>query len=287
MQLRPRFETARGDGIDLHLALWEGQGPRVVCIHGLTANCRCWDPAARQLFPRFRVAAPDLRGRGRSGRPSHGYSVAHHVADLKGLLDHLGLESAVIMGHSLGAVITLAFAARYPERVTRAVLWDGGGQLSEAETRRVFTGIQPTLQRLAQVYADAEAYLRARRQTPFLQPWSLALETYFRYELETVPDGVRANIQAEHILEEIQQLGELDVGALYPRVRCPLLILRALKGLLAPDDILLPDHAVAEMRRQMPQLRCVDLPGANHYSVLFHPNAVRDYALREFLRPVC
>ncbi len=287
MLLKPRFETARGDGIDLHMALWEGQGPRVVCIHGLTANCRCWDPAARQLFPRVRVAAPDLRGRGRSGRPPHGYSVAHHVADLKSLLDHLDLESAVIMGHSLGAVITLAFAARYPERVIRAVLWDGGGQLSEAETQRVFTGIQPALQRLAQVYADAEAYLRARRQTPFLQPWSLALETYFRYELETVPDGVRANIQAEHILEEIQQLGELDVGALYSRVRCPLLILRALKGLLAPDDILLPDHAVAEMRRQMPQLRCVDLPGANHYSVLFHPNAVRDYALREFLRPAC
>jgi pimeloyl-ACP methyl ester carboxylesterase len=286
MQLAPRFETARGDGIDLHLALWDGQGPPVVCIHGLTANCRCWDPVARQLSPWFRVAAPDLRGRGRSGRPPHGYSVARHVADLEGLLDHLGLESAVIMGHSLGAVITLAFAAHHPERVTRAVLWDGGGRLSEAETQRVFEGIQPVLQRLAEVYADAEAYLQARRQTPYLQPWSLALETYFRYELETVPDGVRANIQVEHILEEIQQLGELDVAALYPRVRCPLLILRALRGLLTPDDILLPERAVDEMRRQMPQLQCVDLPGANHYSVLFHPNAVRDFALREFLRPV-
>jgi pimeloyl-ACP methyl ester carboxylesterase len=286
MQLTPQFETVRGDGIDVHLALWEGKGPPVVCIHGLTANCRCWDSAAKQLFPRFQVVVPDLRGRGRSGRPSKGYSVAHHVADLKCVLDHLGLATAIIMGHSLGAVITLAFAARYPERVTRAALWDGGGRLSEAESERVMKGIQPALQRLGQVYADTDAYLQARRQTPFLQPWSLALETYFRYEIETVSDGVRSNVQTEHILEEIQQLGELDVGELYPLIRCPILILRAVEGLLAPDDILLPDRAVAEMQRQMSQARCVDLPGTNHYSVLFHPNAVRDFALRQFLQPL-
>lgn len=284
MLLTPQYQTLRGDGIDLHLALWEGQGAPVVCIHGLTANCRCWDTTARQLFPRFRIVAPDLRGRGRSGRPPSGYSVAHHVADLKRVMDHLGLAKAVIMGHSLGATITLAFAARHPERVSRAVLWDGGGRLSEAEFQRVMKGIQPALQRLGQVYPDTDAYLQARRQTPFLQPWSLALETYFRYEIETVSDGVRSNIQRAHILEEIQQLGELDAAALYPRIRCPILILRAVEGLLAPDDILLPEGAVAQMQRRMPQARRVDLQGANHYSVLFLPNAVRDFALRQFLQ---
>lgn len=110
----PVLKKTGGENIFMQVAVWGARGKPVVCIHGLTANCRCWDGIAEALSPKFQVVATDLRGRGVSERPSKGYSVLHHIEDLMALLDALGLERPAIMGHSLGALITLAFAALHP-----------------------------------------------------------------------------------------------------------------------------------------------------------------------------
>ena len=110
----PIMEKAKGDGVQINLATWPGDAGPVLCVHGITANCRCWDVLAEALTPDYRVIAMDLRGRGQSEKPSAGYSLGHHLRDINCLLDDLQLERAVIMGHSLGAFIGLAFAAQYP-----------------------------------------------------------------------------------------------------------------------------------------------------------------------------
>jgi serine phosphatase RsbU (regulator of sigma subunit)/pimeloyl-ACP methyl ester carboxylesterase len=272
-------------GVPVHVSAWDGGTPSVLAVHGLTANSRCWDLLAGVLSPTHRLLAVDLRGRGRSGRPATGYSPAAHVGDLVGVLDGLGLERAVLMGHSLGAFIALAFAAEHPDRVAKLVLVDGGGDLPPPQMDRVMAAIRPALDRLGRVYPDAEAYLRQMRASPYLQPWSEACEPYCRYELEATPGGVRVNIDAAHIAEEAANLRAVKVSDYYGRVRCPVLILRATEGLLRPDDILLPPETLERLLGALPQARHLDVTGTNHYGVVFQPHPARDRALLDFLRP--
>ena len=88
--IEPIMKKVRGDGIDIQVAIWEGRGKTILCVHGLTANCRSWDLMASSLAPRHRVIAMDLRGRGLSGAPPSGYSLDHHSRDLLALMDNLG-----------------------------------------------------------------------------------------------------------------------------------------------------------------------------------------------------
>ncbi len=279
----PSMSRVNGYGVKIHLAVWEGKGRDVLCVHGLTANCRCWDVLAAALAPRHRVLAFDLRGRGLSDKPSSGYSVETHCEDVKAILDGRGLNRAVLIGHSLGAFIALAFAAQSPERVSGMILMDGGGKLSPQQTEKVLAMIRPSLDRLGQVFPSFDSYLETMKKIPFLRPWSPVLETYFRHEVEEVEGGIRSRIQARHIQEEVANLSRVDAARFYPKIQCPVLILRATEGILARDDILLPEEVVQRMVREMPRAASFNVEGTNHYSILFQSDPRRDRAILEFL----
>jgi pimeloyl-ACP methyl ester carboxylesterase len=280
----PTMIKAKGDGVKIQLAVWQGKGREILCIHGITANSRFWDCLALALAPHHRVIAMDLRGRGLSDKPPTGYSIKHHCKDIAALMDDQGLERPVVMGHSLGAFISLVFAAQYPERVDRLILVDGGGKLSEDQMAKVFAGIKPSLDRLGQVFPSVETYLSLMKQAPYLQPWNSYMETYFRYEIEEVQGGVRSRVHPNHVEEEAKNLKEVDSREFYKKVKGPTLILRATKGMLAEDDLLLPENVVEQMVREIPNAKRVDVEGANHYSILFQPNVKRDQAILDFLK---
>jgi len=280
---KPIMIKAKGDGVRIQLAVWEGKGKQILCIHGLTANCRSWDLLASSLAPQHKVLAMDLRGRGFSESPPSGYSVENHCRDILALMDDQGLERPVLMGHSLGAFISLVFAAKYPRRVDRLILVDGGGKLSDAQMTKVFAGIKPSLDRLGKVFPDFESYLALLKQAPFMQPWNSFFETYFRYEVEDVEGGVRSRVHPKHIEEEARNLRKMDSSQFYKKVMTPTLILRATKGMLAEDDLVLPADVAEGMVREIPNARKVDLEGTHHYSILFQPNKMRDQALLGFL----
>ena len=279
----PITKRAMGDGVELDLAIWEGQGKTILCVHGISASCRCWDTIAEALTPMHRILAIDLRGRGLSEKPSMGYSILDHCRDIHALLEDQCVEQTVIMGHSLGALIGLVFVAQYPDRVDRLILVDGGGKLTKEQTEKVFAGIQPTLDRLGKVFPSREAYLDLMKKNPLLQPWSPALETYYLYELEDVDGGVRSRVRPEHIQEEAENLRLLDITESYPQIHCPVLILRATEGMQAQDDILLPEEVVERMLREIPDARCINLHGTNHYSIVLQPDKRRDDAILAFL----
>ncbi len=281
---KPIMIKAKGDGIKIQLAVWEGKGKQILCIHGITANSRFWDCLASALMPHHRVMAMDLRGRGLSDKPPTGYSIEYNCKDILALIDDLGLKRPVLMGHSLGGFISLVFAAQYPQRVDRLILVDGGGKLSETQMARVFAGIKPSLDRLGQIFPSAEAYLSQMKQAPYLQPWNSYMEIYFRYEIEEAEGGVRSRVHPKHIEEEAQNLGKVDSRESYAKVTCPTLILRATKGMLAEEDLLLPEDVVDRMVREIPNARKVNLEGTNHYSILFQPNKKRDQTILEFLK---
>lgn len=279
----PLMRRAEGHGVSINVAVWEGAAGPVFCIHGITANCRCWDRLARRLSPAYRILAMDLRGRGRSEKPAAGYSLESHTRDIRCVLDDLRIDRAVIMGHSLGAFIGLAFAARHPDRVEKLILVDGGGDLSGARMKKVLAGIKPSLDRLGQVFPNAAAYLAKMRESPFIQPWNAGIEDYYRYEIEPVDGGVRTNIEPAHIAEEAGNLRRFKCAPYYAKVRCRVLILRATVGLLSDDDLLLPTAVLRRMLREIPEAAAVSIPAANHYGILFQPHPARDRAILEFL----
>ncbi|MGD8264250.1 MAG: alpha/beta hydrolase [Desulfobacterales bacterium] len=280
----PIMKRVKGDGIEINLATWEGAGKPILCVHGITANCRCWDVLAAALAPEYRVLAMDLRGRGRSDKPPEGYALEYHLRDINCLLDDLGIDRAVIMGHSLGAFIGLAFAAENRDRVDRLILVDGGGDLSKAQMDKVFTGIKPALDRLGRVFPSAGEYLDKMKEAPYIHPWSAAIETYYRYEIEEVEEGVRTNIDPAHIQEEAANIRKLDCAPFYPEIKCKVLILRAPNGLFSLDDLLLPQDVIDKMMQEIPDVRRFNVEGTNHYGIVMQPHEARDRAIREFLK---
>jgi pimeloyl-ACP methyl ester carboxylesterase len=96
-----------------------GSGPAVVLTHAGVADSTMWDGIAEPLAERHRVVRYDLPGYGRSELPPGPWS---HVDDLRGLLDHLGVERAAVVGLSHGGRVDLEFALEHPERVTALVL---------------------------------------------------------------------------------------------------------------------------------------------------------------------
>jgi len=279
----PIMTMAAGHGIRIQLAQWNGNGQPILCIHGITANCRAWDVMASGLIPAHRVIAMDLRGRGLSDSPDSGYSIAHHCEDILAILDDLHLEKAVIMGHSLGAFISVVFGAEHPDRVGRIILVDGGGKLSDVQMAKVFAGIKPSLDRLGRVFPSFEAYLNLMKAAPFFKSWTPALETYYRYDVEAVEGGVRSRIAPDHIQEERLNLSKVDISRFYDKLACPVLILRATEGMMAEDDLLLPQDVVERMVREIAHARYVDITGTNHYSIVFEENDMRERAILEFL----
>ncbi len=99
-----------------------GTGPPLVLIHGSGANARIWEPQTAFFEERHQVVRYDLRGHGRSTVPTG--APYTHSGDLVALLDHLGIETAVIAGQSMGGGIAMSVASNYPERVTRLILVD-------------------------------------------------------------------------------------------------------------------------------------------------------------------
>jgi len=279
----PIMIKAKGNGIQIQLALWEGRGKTILCIHGLTANCRFWDCQASALSPTHRVLAMDLRGRGLSDTPPTGYSLREHGEDILALLNDQGLDQPVLMGHSLGAFIALAFAAEHPQRVDRLILVDGGGKLSDVQMAKVFAGIKPSLDRLGRIFPTFEDYVSLMKEAPFLKPWNSFMETSFRYEIEEVEGGVRSRVHPKHIEEEAANLRKEDPTRIYSRVSCPTLILRATRGMLMEDDFVLPEDVAQRMEREIRNTKRIDLEGTNHYSILLQPNPIRDQAILNFL----
>jgi 3-oxoadipate enol-lactonase len=107
------------NGVRLYFEI-SGLGPPLVLIHGWSSNSLCWDDQIPAFQKEFRVLRYDRRGFGKSsGLPD----VTADPADLDALLTHLGIKSAIILGHSQGGYVALGFVQNYPQRVKALILY--------------------------------------------------------------------------------------------------------------------------------------------------------------------
>lgn len=139
MNARP--SSSRGEvtrltvnGVNLAVDV-RGDGPAILFIHGYPLDRTIWQHQVGALTGWKRIA-PDLRGFGLSDSPDLGYSIATYADDLAALLDTLGIDRAVICGHSLGGYVAFELARRYRDRIRALVLLGTRADADSAETRK-------------------------------------------------------------------------------------------------------------------------------------------------------
>jgi pimeloyl-ACP methyl ester carboxylesterase len=111
------METINVNGIRLAYER-RGTGAPLVLLHGYPLDHHLWDEVALSLEDTFELIIPDLRGFGGSSTVDSFYSMQDIASDIAALLDHLEIQKAAIVGHSMGGYVALAFARLYPERVS-------------------------------------------------------------------------------------------------------------------------------------------------------------------------
>ncbi|MFC7644390.1 alpha/beta fold hydrolase [Streptosporangium lutulentum] len=116
------------DGRRLSYLDFGGTGRPLLALHGHMSEAASFAGLAAELSPEWRLIALDQRGHGHSDRAAD-YSRAGYIADVAALLDHLGLDRVVVLGHSLGGINAYQLAARHPERVSAFINADGAVSL--------------------------------------------------------------------------------------------------------------------------------------------------------------
>ncbi|MWV26851.1 alpha/beta fold hydrolase [Aurantiacibacter rhizosphaerae] len=139
--------------------------PAIVLLHGLRGYSGTWRTLASQLKDRWRLIAFDTRGRGSSDwDPDRNYYTDAYLADLEAVVDGLGLENFVLVGHSMGGTTSYCYAAKHPDRVNALVVEDitAGSSVTGAGFERIVAEMNALPTRFAN-WAEARAYWRKLR----------------------------------------------------------------------------------------------------------------------------
>jgi pimeloyl-ACP methyl ester carboxylesterase len=264
-------------GGDLRVGVWEPEGETthtVLLVHGVTASHLTWPFLVEQL-PGVRVIAPDLRGRGASHAVQGSAGMAVHADDMAAVLDAFDVAQTTVVGHSMGAFVTVVLAHRHPDRVTRMVLVDGGlpldvpAGIEPDQLVQVILG--PVAERLSQRWPTVEAYTDDfwREHPAFADDWSGELEAYIAYDL--VPEGgaLRSATSYRIMAEDTV---DMNTGTALPDALAalskPTLFITVPRGLQNETPGLYAPAHLQKLLGTFPQVRHVRLEDLNHYTVV-------------------
>lgn len=249
----------------------------LVCVHGLARSSRDFDELARALCGHFRVACPDLAGRGDSDRLADPalYVVPQYVSDMVTLIARLDAESVNWLGTSLGGLVGMALAAQTGTPVKKLILNDVGPVIAKVAIERIamYLGKPAVFSSIE----EAEKYMRAI-SAPFgphtEAQWRLLTQNWVRKD----SDGKWRPHYDPRIAEEYQRTlpdKDIELWYLYDAIRSPTLALRG-----AQSDLLSRETADA-MTTRGPKAKVVEIPGVGHAPTFL--NADQIAIVRDFL----
>jgi pimeloyl-ACP methyl ester carboxylesterase len=248
----------------------------VLGIHGIAANLMAWRTVARELAGRTGISllAPDVRGRGRSAALPSPYGIATHVADMLAVLNHFGVERAVLAGHSMGAYVAARLAAENPARVAGLVLVDGGPSVdvftpTDAAVAYAVT-VGPALARRAMPFTSAEAYLDFWHHHPaFAEAWDEDVEAYVLHDLVGEPGALRYTINVDALrVDSDEMLWDPVNRTSIDRVQAPVRLLRAPRGTLDDDNPMIARSLLDAFSAEHPAVEVEEVDDVNHYTVI-------------------
>jgi pimeloyl-ACP methyl ester carboxylesterase len=253
----PVDRTVTANGLSLHYLDWGGPSEtRAIALHGFALNCHSWDEVAPRLRSRVRTLAFDQRGHGLSDRAARteDYTREQMVADVEGAVAALGLARVVVIGHSMGGMNAMTFAARNPSLVRALVLVDVGPEVS-------VDGAQEVARFVAGPYAldSLDDWVEHTHQ---YYPWRSKERIRARLEvsLRTLPDGKLAKQYDERFRQGFGGVVDArDTLADVARsLRVPTLLVH---GEASP---VLTREMAERFAKDVPSVELVSIPGAGH-----------------------
>jgi len=209
-----------------------GEGEPVVQIHGAGFGHFNFDPATPEISKHFRVVDYDMRGYGQSDRPVQDYDMEVWADDLAGLMDALGIDQAHVHGTSMGGMIAIVFAGKYPER-TRSVVINCAAAKLGASGRLIFKNWID----IARLDPDGPG----SRVLAELITWQ-ALSKRFLDEnddvalADTIQQILRDSNRIEVFTAACQAMCDMDLRPWLPRITSPALVLGGDEDLMTPWD---------------------------------------------------
>ncbi len=264
------------NGINLHYLYKPGKEPALVMMHGLTANAVVFNKLSLELDQE--LFAVDLRGRGLSDKPEHGYTMGDHALDIIGLLNDTGKDKVVLCGHSFGALLSLYLAYHYPDRVDKIIMIDAAANM-HPDTRDLLI---PALARLDATFPSFNNYLDKIKLAPYQQgQWDDSMIPYYRADVEDRPDG---SVKPRSVRSQMEEAVEGALGdpwfKILPAIPHQVMLLNATEPY--GPAALLPREQAMETVQALPNGRYVGVPG-NHLSMMFEKgassmgNAIKDF----------
>lgn len=255
------------NGIDLSFHD-HGQGLPVLFVHAFPLNHAMWDPQVKALAQEFRTITVDLRGHGESDAPRWYYAMDQFADDLVGLLDHLGLQQAVLAGLSMGGYVLFALQRKYPNRIKALVLADTRAQPDTEEGRAGrFT--------MAQIASQEGPEAVARLMLPkLLTPESLNSRPDL---VDTVQRLITGNPVSGIVGDLMGMALRQDSAPLLKHIACPTLVI------VGEQDVATPPDDARLMADQISNARLEVIPSAGHLANLEQPEAFTA-ALQSFLK---
>jgi pimeloyl-ACP methyl ester carboxylesterase len=250
-------------GGTLKVELASGATTPVLAIHGLARQRRQWD-WLRALRPDLSLILPDLRGRGESSDVPGPSSIAQHAADMVAVLDHLRLDAVHVCGVSMGAVVAVEMAARYPDRVQGLVLVDGGfptpSSVTTPEATPAFVRDLMVNQDVRWFSVDDYAYSFTDQIAPMLSPGDPLLLACLTSDLDET--GAR-RLRGQMLYEELA--GVPRGWSAWRHIRTQAWLLTAEWSSGEGSRPTYPPEVLEHIQREIGHLLTVSaLPGADH-----------------------
>ncbi|ETW98480.1 MAG: hypothetical protein ETSY1_18530 [Candidatus Entotheonella factor] len=264
------------NGLRFHFREWPSQqadAQDLVLLHGFTGHARSWDAFAQAMSSHYRVLALDQRGHGETAwAPPDQYGTPYMVADLEAFVSALSLQRFVLLGLSMGGIVSFHYAGKQPEVLERLVIVDIAPEIAAGGLDRINQGVQAN-----DIFSSPEAAFEAARTANPLPP-----EEHHRQRvvnnLMRLEDGTWT-YRYDRALRDPntpRQRASADEGwQAVARINVPTLLVR---GELS--DILAPEHA-ARMAEDIADCQLVEVRGSGHAVPLDKPDgflkAVRDF----------
>ena len=214
----------------------EHSGEAIIFLHFSGANLMMWQRILPYFQDHYRLILIDLRGHGKSDKPESGYHMDDLARDVLGIMQHLKLERAHIVGSSLGAEVGLSLAANYPEKVLSLVC--DGALSSEFGPYGTWEGTETqfeehVLSQLAKmrdvpekIYPSVDALIeRSREVLEKVGMWNEYVEAMERYGAFKLDEGkYTKGFRKQALLAYMQHYFHYRFEDYYRKVKCPLLM---------------------------------------------------------------
>ena len=269
-------EIVQLNGIEIFYRDTRTEGPAILCLHGRWGRGETWLDFIQHYGDTYRIIAPDQRGHGLSGKPIAKYTAEEMTGDMIALLDHLQLDSAIVVGHSMGGTIAGNLAATYPQRVKGLAILDKSAHGPEQPNPQPLE----ELQIVDPVTKDWPLPFKSLSEAQIFIKKAMASELSYQYFMNSLiesVEGYQMMFSAQAMAANIAYYQ--NWYGLLPKIKCPVLLVRA------SSHEAVPDEDFVKMQSLISNCTAVEISDTDHNVHLSNKAEFYDYFDR-FLKSV-